>query len=161
MQVYCILDEFIIGGEIQETSKKVGWVCLLCLPDCLLARSPACLRPDCLLACRPACLSGHEQFQQAEGVGLGWLSPGQGAAGQGCVLQSSPTQWTPQCGLLSSRHHAFTCSSTLLCRSSWSDLRSLTRWKRDKPACAGWQGAAAQALGCTQASAAVAPSTAW
>ena len=23
MQVYCILDEFIIGGEIQETSKKV------------------------------------------------------------------------------------------------------------------------------------------
>lgn len=24
LQVYCILDEFIIGGEIQETSKKVG-----------------------------------------------------------------------------------------------------------------------------------------
>ena len=23
-KVYCILDEFIIGGEIQETSKKVG-----------------------------------------------------------------------------------------------------------------------------------------
>ena len=28
-KVYCLLDEFIIGGEIQETSKKVcarGWV---------------------------------------------------------------------------------------------------------------------------------------
>lgn len=24
-KVYCILDEFIIGGEIQETSKKVSW----------------------------------------------------------------------------------------------------------------------------------------
>lgn len=23
LQVYCLLDEFIIGGEIQETSKKV------------------------------------------------------------------------------------------------------------------------------------------
>lgn len=24
LQVYCILDEFVIGGEIQETSKKVS-----------------------------------------------------------------------------------------------------------------------------------------
>jgi hypothetical protein len=29
-KVYCILDEFIIGGEIQETSKKVCW-CVSCL----------------------------------------------------------------------------------------------------------------------------------
>jgi hypothetical protein len=31
VQVYCILDEFIIGGEIQETSKKV-WAFESCLP---------------------------------------------------------------------------------------------------------------------------------
>lgn len=24
-KVYCLLDEFVIGGEIQETSKKAGW----------------------------------------------------------------------------------------------------------------------------------------
>lgn len=37
MQVYLILDEFIMGGEIQETSKKVGSLSSTLLVHCSTA----------------------------------------------------------------------------------------------------------------------------
>lgn len=74
MQVYCILDEFIIGGEIQETSKKVcgqtccclsGWRCwaLCCCCSCscrslqrCFATAAATARPATLLHAICPCL---------------------------------------------------------------------------------------------------------